>query len=50
VPGLRKLEQQLQDELKKKAHEMLESAKKRAVDASVAEMLGRPTPPPVTLA
>lgn len=36
VPGLKKLEQQFQDELKKKANEMLESAKKRAAGASVA--------------
>jgi len=35
VPGLKKLEQQFQDELKKKANEMLESAKKRAAGASV---------------
>ena len=36
VPGLKQLEQQFQDELKKKANEMLESARKRAADASVA--------------
>ena len=36
VPGLKQLEQQFQDELKKKADDMLASAKKRAAEASVA--------------